>query len=242
MFNLKKKLGIAVLLILGLVASSQADIILDDFDYSDDVNLTVSSSLTTATTKREDINALGGDVIYTLTHNDGPDQASARTVDYMGEQYLTWANGSNTNSTLSLFYTGTNGTPSGPLDLTAGGKQNAFYYDVLASDGNFNVSIFVGSGGFNSGTGQSNDESVYSVSSGAITALTRSTLNFSDFNAVLGSGANFSSVDYVHVLLLTTTGSVDLDIAEFGTVLEPSSLAIFGLGLIGLAFVARKKS
>ncbi|MBA6294049.1 PEP-CTERM sorting domain-containing protein [Colwellia sp. MB3u-70] len=246
MFNLRKKLGITTLLTLtlGLVGSSQADIILDDFSYSPVVNIEVNSGSTSETTERVDINALGGDVIYTLIYNDGQLDSSSTSIDFGGDDALTWNNAVTMLSTLSLFYTdaNANGTPSGPLDLTASGNQNSFYYDIIFSDVGFDISIIVGSGGFDFGARHSLDESAYSSTSASVSSLTRTTLSFSDFNAVSGSGADFASVDYVHVLLSTNTAGADMMITEFGTVPEPTSLAIFALGLIGLAFGARKKT
>ena len=242
MFNLRKKIGLAALLTVSLVGFSHADIILDDFSYSPVVDIEVNSGSTSETTERLDINALGGDVIYTLIYNGGQLDSSSRNIDFGGDDALAWSNDATMLSTLSLFYTGTNGTPSSPLDLTASGNQNAFYYDIIFSDIGFDISIIVGSGGFDFGTRHSVDESAYSSVSASVGGLTRTTLSFSDFNAVSGLGADFASVDYVHVLLSTTTAGADMMITEFGTVPEPTSLAIFALGLIGLAFGARKKT
>ncbi len=242
MINLRKKIGIAALLAFGLVGSSQATVVLDDFNYSSNILLTVNSGSTSDTTVREDINALAGDVIYTLKYNSGALDSSAESFDFAGDGVLTWNNDSTMLSTLSLFYTGTNGTPTGPLDLTVGGTENGFYYDILSSDIGFDISVVVGSGGFDIGTGESANESIYSSTSSSVTALTRTTLNFSDFNTIKGLGANFASVDYVQVLLSTTSAGADMMITEFGTVPEPTTIAVFGLGLIGLAFGARRKA
>ena len=65
-------------------------------------------------------------------------------------------------------------------------------------------------------------------------------ISFASFGAVDGF---FDSITEVSITL-TAGDDVDLRITEFGisSVPEPSSIAIFGLALIGFGFSARRKA
>ena len=236
MLNLSKKILMTLVLTLGMASYSYADIVLDDFDYTPQPNvfIEVNATVTTATTQRNNINALGADVVYDLAYVSGnptPSRTSAASFNTNGTMAL--SNDATMKSTLLLTYSEIFAPGNPTADFSA---LNGFYFDLLESDLGFSILVTIGSdGGLNTSTSN--------TVSGAISSLTRTNILFSSFATGLGAGANFAAVDYVSILLTSDLENVDLVLQEFGatTVPEPTSLAIFGLGLIGLAFSARKK-
>jgi hypothetical protein len=242
MMNLGKKLGLATLLALGAASAANASaLVLDTFDYVPAINLEVNSGMTSDTQTALDINALNGDVKYDLTYISGSLDGAAVSFDDSGDGVLSFSNDASVLSSLSLNYSSYDGTPTGPLDLTGGGAFESFYYNVLSSDLGFTVDISVGSG--NTGSG-STDISVSSGVSTAISSLTSVVLDFSSFTTALGAGADFANVDFVNIVITGTTPAVDLIITEFGVtnVPEPTTVAIFGLALVGFAFNSKRKA
>ena len=232
MLNLSKKILMTMVLALGMVSYSYADIVLDDFDYTPDpqINLEVNAGNPSDITQRNNVNVLGADVVYDLEYIAGALDSSAVTF---GAGNLALSNDVQNRSSLLLTYSELV-APGAPIaDFSA---LNGFYFDLLNSDLGFSILVTIGS---DSGANTSTSSTV----SGAINSLTRTNVLFSSFMTGLGTGANFAAVDYVSVLITSELESVDLLLTEFGAtnVPEPTSLAIFGLGLIGLAFSARKK-
>jgi len=235
MLNLSKKILMTLVLTLGMASYSYADIVLDDFDYSPDlnINLAVDSGNPLATDQRNNVNALGADVVYDLTYISGPLEAKANTFVTLGAGHLALSNDVGMKSSLLLTYSELVAPGASPVDFSA---LSGFYFDLLQSDLGFSILVTIGSG-------NGADTSTSSTVTGAIGSLTRTNVLFSSFMVGAGTGANFAAVDYVSVLITSDLESVDLLLTEFGAtnVPEPTSLAIFGLGLMGLAFSARKK-
>jgi hypothetical protein len=228
MFNLGKKLGFAALLAFGAVSSAQASlVVLDTFDYDTEIHLNAPG-----TDERFDINAFLADVSFDLSLDSGF-LAGLDTFN-AGTGVLSWSNIGNATSTLTLDYSEFGGLSSGStLDLTGGGSEDAFYFDVLFSDFGFDIDIFVGSA---SGVSHATDSST------GINVLTRNTLGFDSFSTVAGAGADFSDATFVRIVLSSNAEAVDLLIEEFGTIPEPTTLAIFGLGLLGLGLSRKKQA
>jgi hypothetical protein len=236
---LGKKLGLAVLLAAGSVGAANASVVaLDTFNYTPVIDLEVNQTTTSDTTSRNDINSFLGDVQYTLNYISGPTSLDSSSVsfDLSGDGVMSYSNDDFMVSSLTMLYTALNGTPNSPLDLTQGGAQSSFYFDILSSDLGFSIDVTVGS---DTGANVSNYVSI----SNSVSSLTRETIDFATFNTTLGAGANFAAVDYVNIILTTTAVGSDLTITEFGitSVPEPTSVAIFGLGLVGFA-LSRKKA
>ncbi len=224
----------AIVFALSMASYSYADVVLDDFDYSpdSDITLQVNSANPTATTQRDNINIVDGDVVYKLDYVAGSSSLDSSAVSF-DPGILSLNNDSTMRSTLLLTYSelAAPGPPTADLSSFDG-----FYYDLLASDLGFSILVTIGSG---AGT----DTSTLNINSGAIAALTRTNVLFTDFSVATGAGADLAMVDYVSILISSTATGVDLELTEFGVtnVPEPASMAIFGLSLIGLAFSARKK-
>jgi len=230
MFKLWKKLGLATLLVFGAVSSANASlVVLDTFDYD---FFEVDASGGGATTRQvNDVNDFYGDVLYSLQVTSGPFSTVSAFSATGGE--LTWGN-ANSQSILSMFYSELGAiVGSGPLDLTGDGTQNAFYFDILSSDFGFDIAVLV-----SSATGQS----LWEDESEKITELTRKTAEFSGFDLFSGTGADFSEVLAVEIFLTSSENDVDVTLAEFGTIPEPTTVALFGLALIGFAFNSRRKA
>ena len=235
MLNLSKKILMTLVLTLGMASYSYADIVLDDFDYTPQPNvfIEVNDTVTTATTQRNNVNALGGDVVYDLAYVSGNSAPLRTSAASFNNGSMGFSNDTTMKSTLLLTYSEIFAPGNPTADFSA---LNGFYFDLLSSDLGFSILVTIGSdSGLNT--------SISNTVSGAIGSLTRTNILFSSFATGLGGGANFAAVDYVSILLTSDVESADLLLTEFGatTVPEPTSLAIFGLGLIGLAFSARKK-
>jgi len=241
MMNLGKKLGFAALLAFSTAGAANASVVvLDTFDYSPVVDLEVNQGTTQDTTTRYDVNALLGDVQYTLDYISGPTSLDSSSVsfDYSGDGVMSYSNDDFMVSSLTMLYSAFDGTPSSSLDLTQAGTFSSFYFDILSSDLGFSIDVTVGSNG---GTDLS---SYMSTSSSVNNTYTRELIDFSNFTTLGGSGADFSAVDFVSILLTTTSVGSDLTITEFGiaSVPEPTTIAIFGLALIGFAFNSKRKA
>lgn len=232
MITLGKKLGLAALLTMGTMSFASAGVVvLDTFDYDTQISLTdTTPNSGTELDVRYDVNSFYGDVTYELNLNENGLQATANTFN-AGSGLLAWGNIGSSTSSLSLTYTELfNGSQNsgGNLDLTGGGSEDAFYFDVDFSDAGFDVSVIVGSG---SGVSTANFVST------AINSLTRTTLAFDSF---VGT-ATFSDVTFAKVIISSSSQAADLTLVEFGTIPEPSTVAIFGLALVGFALSSRKK-
>ncbi|MBA6328706.1 PEP-CTERM sorting domain-containing protein [Colwellia sp. MB02u-6] len=237
MLNLSKKILMTLVLTLGMASYSYADLVLDDFDYTPDpdIDLVVDVNNISDTTQRNNINAFSGDVVYELNYIDGVANTETSAVTFTpGNMAL--SNDATMKSSLLITYSEIFAPGFTPADFSS---FDGFYYDLVSSDLGFSILVTVGSG---TGT----QTSTFGANSGVLAVVdgpTRTNVLFSSFVAGIGGGANFAAIDYVSLLLTSDLEAVDVVFSEFGVknVPEPASLAIFGLGLIGLAFSARKK-
>jgi hypothetical protein len=109
---------------------------------------------------------------------------------------------------------------------------------ALFAGGNFNVAALLGLDGVSHAqlTPDTNVDS--SIGDDPIT-LSKAFADFDIFAGVVG--ATFSNVHGIFALINTNTGATDLVVDQVGTIPEPTTLAIFGLGLLGLG-VARRRN
>ncbi|MBL4822747.1 MAG: PEP-CTERM sorting domain-containing protein [Colwellia sp.] len=232
MTNLVKKLSFATLLAFGSVTSAQA-LVLDSFDY----NVALTGSTANGTTSSSSLlsgvtNTIpAGDVLYTLSTTStsvlGPNAGASSTT---GVMYL-FNNDGTSNLTLDYSDVG-----AAPLDITDLGASNTFYFDVefidLGFTFDFTVTDFVGA------ISTVSYDQLVAIPSAAPTE--RVYVSFSDF---VGS-ADFANVATISAAITGSTAGADLTISEVGTtsIPEPTTIAIFGLALVGFAFSSKRKA
>jgi len=250
--NLGKKLGFAAL--LAFSATSANALVLDSFNYDNDafsinniaglgvlhVDKIRATTLNKNTSLVSDpnVNSFGSDVNYKVSQSNNGFAISTAVAGV-----LDVSNASTGSSEIEILYgdltaaTATNGVivNNTPLDFAVFG--DAFYYDLLtldvgttaADDLDVTITVFDGV----------NYSSVELTFQERINELTRKTVAFSEF-----SGADFSNIVSVTMVLNAANG-VDFQLDEIGVfslVPEPTTLAIFGLGLIGFAASRKRKA
>ena len=233
--NFGKKAALAALVFVGsMTVANAASTPLDTFDYTLEASSDAVGVADSATAYN--VNDFGGDVNYTVTRTSlGGDEAKSEALlDGALGGILDYSNTSRTLSILEILYTDLDNSLTGPLDLEALGS--AFYFDVIYADAGFELDVIVGSDTGVSSYMTENQE-VDNLTSGI---ATRSTVGFDAFSTVSGTGADFTSVDFVKIILTSTLPSIDLTLTEYGVVPEPTSLAILGLGLLGFVASRRK--
>jgi hypothetical protein len=202
-----------------------------------------------------------GDVLYTLTLNsDGHPGTNGTTAEaFFGDGFLYYSEKTQVDSTLTLEYNDLSieaaaaaaysaniggGTPAevaaaqaaayavaltGAQDFTDGGSSTDFYFDVVFSAEGFDLSLQITDILGNSATGMLNTVP-------EVLSPTKLYLGFGAF-----AGVDLTKVVNVVATINSNSGS-DLTLAEVGTIPEPTTVALFGLGLLGFAFNSRKKS
>lgn len=228
MFNLGKKLGFATLLAVS-TASVQAGV-LDTFEY--DVSLSANAAGDVATDTYTGVTAIGGDVTYTLTNLTDTNDFDGVTVSAaVGNGNLYYSEAAQVDSKLELHYFDADGVAG--LDLSS---DDSFYFDVVSADLDLTLDITVTDTNLSSAT--ATFTLGHAVSADVAPTPERLMLSFADF-----IGVNFSSVFTIDAVINSPMNS-DLVIAEVGTtsVPEPTTLAIFGLGLMGFAASRKRKA
>jgi len=260
MMNLRKKLGLAVLLVLGAASAQASMLALDTFDYTVDLLVPTAGPVFIDTASVTNFNVLGGDADYTLTSTGGAFITTATTIDAFAVNtgVLALSNAAGATSTLEIFYSELDGCSSnigcppapalalyGPVDMTDGGFDS-FYFDILSIDTSFTISLSVFNGDLAAFDASANDLLAHTGSYSTYTAPSDSfpglkTISFTD-PAWVGA-ADFTKVTGILVSISGIADS-DLTLGEFGIskVPEPTTVALFGLALVGFAFSSRRKA
>lgn len=243
---MKTQFKVAALL-AGLLLSAQASAVyvIDDFSapqakVEDGVidGLAVSSQLATASVLggyRDLIvekKAYGGDTDDTAFASSllvaGGVLSFSNDADVGGTGIVRW-DGSNSASAI-------NATGLGGVDLT--GYGNAFVFNIKKADHPFQIVLeaYTSAGQYSKYTinGTAGSGSVYSIM-------------FSDLLSAgatkVGGGVDLSSLGALQIVLDPSASSLDLDMSiDSVTVPEPASLALVGLGLLGLGAARRRQA
>jgi hypothetical protein len=243
---LKVKHLLAASLLAAVVATpAQADMVLDTFEYTDSFLPGGSSTGTHAllpigdTSKFVGFSEAGGYTEYDLTWTGG-DMVNPNVST--GNGAMSFAASSVVDTAeLTITYTDPVIALSVPAPVTGIDFADAgeyFYFDIVDFDaaGDFSFNIVVNDIFGGTSTIAVGNNEIPEVDQ-ATDPVYRALLKFSNFTG----NADFSSVASV-VATFDTTNSADLLLSEVGVVPEPGTLAIFGLGLLGLAGAARRRN
>jgi hypothetical protein len=238
-----KKFVVTSVLLAATAMPAHAGLVLDTFDYvkppvptpyNVDLDVNGTSQLTDSTAPDVFYSAAGAEVIYKLDTVSTVTAlaASGQSNTYFGAGILDYQENNNIDSSLLITYNSPGATT---IDFDSFG--DSFYTDIQSADEGINVLFTVTSA---SGSSTASFTTSEVIVPGVIETLAFAAFSgFADFSAVTQVTAFFTSD-------ASTTGAgkqfgTDFVLQEFGIVPEPSSVALLGLGLLGLSLRARKK-
>jgi hypothetical protein len=253
MFNLKK---VAVFSFLALASSMpvSAKLVLDTFDYPS-IDLEVDSSITVDTGSA--VSVAGANAFYTLTHQSGALNNTGTSSSDFGDGYLSYSEAAGQDAVLTIDYfidSNSNGLFDNDLansttvepdnDVIPGfttidvSSDDSFYFDIVSTDGGFSVTLQIADAFGATATGVLNIVAPV-VDAGLLVVNQTLNIDFADFVGVI----DWSNVARIFTTIDSTGSNRDFILAEVGTVLvpEPSSIALLGLGLLGLGLRRRTK-
>lgn len=258
MLNLKNMFTAATLSLMAMGSVNATEFVLDDFSYeirstgnNQFVNLEVDGDSLFGTTTDtvnlfNDFSALttsGANVVFTLDTIDGSDiddgdgstnsSAGTSVNASVASNVLSIGETTGIDVSLNLFYATLDGST---LDFSG---SSDFFFDIVQADTGFTVDLTLED---ISGQTEILDFTVVDE----ISSPTRALINFSDlfttssfdFTQVLAVNA-FITSPAVGGSLLADSGDLTLDAVGIIAVPEPTTLAIFGLGLLGLGLRRR---
>jgi len=244
--NLGKKLGFAALLAMSTASVNATVLVLDDFDYGDE-NFNIQLSSAAAVSEPafvigdilDPINSINGGVKYDIHDSVGINTVATQIT--LGDDVIDTGSlaismdgvtGITENIIVDMSY-GAYAPDDTPLGIGVDfSGYDSFYFDIIESDLGFDVIITVFDG-ISSFIANYDSPSV-DEADGPLRAY----ISFDEF-----AGANFANIVGVDISISATGNARDLVIGEFGVAIpEPTTVAIFGLALVGFAFNSRRKT
>lgn len=224
MKNLKVLFGALSMLTLG--AANASTLVLDSFNYDPALDLSVNSGPGNGTStdtvySAESFARAQYELNYTATVSGSATTTGNKT--FVSEGYLSYGENPNGDGTLNIKYDYLDGTL---LDFTG---YSDFYFDVLSIDGSGGFDVML--------TLEDADGTMISAS---YNITTEGVFLASFANMMAGADFDFTQVRSANAFISSVGAGDDFSLDSVGLVPAPASLALLGLGLLGLGLRSRK--